>query len=102
MQPHKLNNVKRELYKSEVYKISVTNSLGCGQQKGYHESFRGIPIEVNLLKKVRLDIAVNENIIDAIIKGTRTGMIGDGIIFIRDLPKCTHIRIGERGNAAIG
>jgi hypothetical protein len=51
IQPHKLNDVKQALYKQEVYKMSVTNSLGCGQQKGYQESYRGVGIEVNLLKE---------------------------------------------------
>lgn len=106
IQPHKLNDVKQALCKAEVFKMSVTNSLGCGQQKGYHESYRGVPIEVNLLKKVRLEIAVNENFvektIDAIIEGARTGQIGDGKIFVTDLPECIRIRTGERGSAAIG
>ena len=48
IQPHKLNDVKRSLYKAEVYKMSVTHSLGCGQQKGYYESYRGVAMEVNL------------------------------------------------------
>jgi len=106
IQPHKLNSVKQELYKEEVYKVSVTNALGCGQQKGFQESYRGVEIEVNLLKKVRLEIAVNENFvqrtIDAIIKGARTGKIGDGKIFILDLHECIRIRSGERGSVAIG
>ena len=106
IQPHKLNDVKQELYKEEVYKMSVTNALGCGQQKGYHESYRGVDIEVNLLKKIRLEIAVNENFvqrtIDAIIRGSRTGDIGDGKIFILDLPRCIRIRTGEEGKKAIG
>ena len=106
IQPHKLNDVKQELYKEEVFKISVTNALGCGQQKGYHESYRGVDIEVNLLKKLRLEIAVNEDFVqrtvDAIIKGARTGEIGDGKIFITDLSECIRIRSGETGNVAIG
>ena len=106
IQPHKLNDVKRALYQAEVHKMSVTNALGCGAQKGYHESYRGVPFEVNLLKKVRLEIAVNEDFvqrtIDAIIEGARTGQIGDGKIFITDLPECIRIRTGERGNEAIG
>ena len=106
IQPHKLNDVKQELYKEEVFKISVTNALGCGQQKGYHESYRGVDIEVNLLKKIRLEIAVNENFVErtveAIIKGARTGEIGDGKIFITDLTECIRIRSGETGNVAIG
>ena len=106
IQPHKLNDVKQELYKEEVFKISVTNALGCGQQKGYHESYRGVDIEVNLLKKLRLEIAVNEEFvqrtIDAIIKGARTGEIGDGKIFVTELSECIRIRSGETGNIAIG
>jgi nitrogen regulatory protein P-II 1 len=106
IQPHKLNDVKQELYKAEVYKMSVTNALGCGQQMGYHESYRGVDIEVNLLKKVRIEIAVNDKFvkptIDAIIAGARTGEIGDGKIFIVDLGECIRIRSGETGSEAIG
>ena len=104
IQPHMLNNVKQELFKAEVAKMSVTNALGCGQQMGYQESYRGVAIEVNLLKKVRLEIAVNEEFvkptIDAIIKGARSGNIGDGKIFVVNLEEC--IRIGEEGKEAIG
>jgi len=106
IQPHKLNDVKQTLYKAEVFKMSVTNSLGCGQQKGYHESYRGVGMEVNLLKKVRLEIAVNDNFVDrtiaAIIQGAKTGQIGDGKIFVLDLPQCIRIRTEERGSEAIG
>ena len=106
IQPEKLPDVKNELYKAEVFKMSVTNALGCGQQKGYHESYRGVEIEVNLLKKVRLEIAVNEDFlertVDAIIKGARTGHIGDGKILILDLAECIRIRTGETGRDAIG
>lgn len=106
IQPERLNAVKQSLYESEVFKISVTNALGCGRQKGYHESYRGADVEVNLLKKVRLEIGVNEDFVkptvDAIIKGARTGKIGDGKIFILDLPECIRIRTGETGGVAIG
>jgi nitrogen regulatory protein P-II 2 len=106
IQPEALNTVKQALYEAEVYKMSVTNALGCGQQKGYHETYRGADIEVNLLKKVRLEIAVNDDFVEAttgaIIKGARTGNIGDGKIFILDLPECIRIRTGEKGNDAIG
>ncbi|MBL7071902.1 MAG: P-II family nitrogen regulator [Candidatus Omnitrophica bacterium] len=106
IQPHKLPDVKKELYDAEVYKMTVTNALGCGQQKGYTETYRGVIHEVNLVKKIRLDIAVNEDFvnptIDAIIKGSKTGKIGDGKIFVMDLPECIRIRTGERGGKAIG
>ncbi len=106
IQPHKLQDVKKSLYAAEVFKLSVTNALGCGAQKGYHESYRGVDFEVNLLKKVRLEIAVNEDFVEktveAIIAGARTGTIGDGKIFVVDLGECIRIRTGERGHAAIG
>ncbi len=106
IQPERLNAVKQTLYEKDVFKISVTNALGCGQQKGYHESYRGVDVEVNLLKKVRIEIAVNEDFvkptIDAIVKGARTGSIGDGKIFVIDLSDCIRIRTGETGKEAIG
>jgi len=106
IQPHKLPDVKQALYDAEVYKMTVTNALGCGQQKGYTETYRGVVHEVNLLKKIRLEIAVNEDFvqptINAIIKGARTGKIGDGKIFVMDLPTCIRIRTGEEGSRAIG
>jgi nitrogen regulatory protein P-II 1 len=106
IQPHKLQDVKKSLYAAEVFRLSVTNALGCGAQKGYHESYRGVDFEVNLLKKVRLEIAVNEDFVDktveAIVEGARTGTIGDGKIFVLDLGECVRIRTGDRGSAAIG
>jgi nitrogen regulatory protein P-II 2 len=106
IQPDRLNAVKQALYEKEVYKMSVTNALGCGQQKGYHETYRGADVEVNLLKKVRIEVAVNEGFVEptveAIIKGARTGKIGDGKIFIHDLGECIRIRTGEKGEDAIG
>jgi len=106
IQPERLTAVKQALFESEVFKMSVTNALGCGQQKGYHESYRGVDLEVNLLKKVRVEIAVNDDFlkttIDAVVKGARTGKIGDGKIFVQDLSECIRIRTGEKGNDAIG
>lgn len=106
IQPEQLNEVKQSLYEKEVYKMSVTNAMGCGQQKGYHETYRGADIEVNLLKKVRMELAVNDDFVDvtveAIVNGARTGNIGDGKIFILDLPECIRIRTGEKGPEAVG
>ena len=106
IQPEKLNDVKQALSEAEVFRMSVTNALGCGQQKGYHESYRGVEIEVNLLKKVRLEIAVNADFVEpaikAIVKGARTGKIGDGKIFVLPLEHCVRIRTGEEGASAIG
>ena len=106
IQPHRLDEVKKCLAGADVGKMSVTNSLGCGAQQGYHESYRGVQFDVNLLKKVRIEIAVNEKFadktIDAIIAGARTGKIGDGKIFVIELAECIRVRTGERGHDAIG
>jgi nitrogen regulatory protein P-II 1 len=106
IQPHKLEEVKTALAKAEVGKMSVTNSLGCGAQQGYHESYRGVEFDVNLLKKVRIEIGVNEDFVErtktAIIEAARTGEIGDGKIFIIPMEECIRIRTGETGSEAIG
>jgi nitrogen regulatory protein P-II 2 len=106
IEPHKLNDVKQELFKAQIYKLSVTNALGHGQQAGFHESYRGVDEEVDLLKRVRIEIAVNESYVkptvDAILSGARTGEIGDGKIFIVQLDDCIRIRSGETGKEAIG
>ncbi|MHB2156278.1 P-II family nitrogen regulator [Calditrichota bacterium GD2] len=106
IQPERLNAVKQALYRRDIFKMSVTNALGCGKQKGYSETYRGAQIEVNLLKKVRLEIAVNDDFveptIEGIIEGARTGRIGDGKIFVIRLEECIRIRTGERGQKAIG
>jgi nitrogen regulatory protein P-II 2 len=106
IQPHKLPDVKKALFEADIHKMTVTNALGCGQQKGFTETYRGVIHEVNLLKKIRLEIAVNkeyvEPTINAIIKGARSGSIGDGKIFVVDLGQCIRIRTGEQGSEAIG
>lgn len=106
IRPENLPAVKQALFEREVFKLSVTNALGCGQQKGYHETYRGADIEVTLLKKVRLEIAVNDDFVEptveAIIEGAKSGKIGDGKIFIQSLDECIRIRTGEKGKLAIG
>jgi nitrogen regulatory protein P-II 1 len=106
IQPERLNDVKQALFEAKIYKLSITNAMGCGQQMGYHETYRGVDIEVNLLKKIRLEIAVNSDFvqptIDAIVTGARSGNIGDGKIFVTALEQCIRIRTGEQGKDAIG
>jgi nitrogen regulatory protein P-II 2 len=106
IQPHKLEDVKKALFDAEVHKMTVSSALGCGQQKGYTETYRGAISEINLLKKIRLEIAVNDSFVrptvDAIIAAARTGTIGDGKIFITSLEECIRIRTGETGGEAIG
>ena len=106
VQPEKLTDVKQALVEAKVGKMTVSNVIGCGAQGGYTESYRGAITEVNLLDKVRFEIAVNENFlkptVDAIIKGARTGKIGDGKIFVVPLEECIRVRTGETGADAIG
>jgi nitrogen regulatory protein P-II 2 len=106
IKPEKLDDVKKALYEAEVFKMTVTTALGCGQQKGYTESFRGVATEVNLLKKLQIQIAVNdefvEKTIDAIVHGAKTGNIGDGKIFVTELKDVVRIRTQERGKDAVG
>lgn len=106
IRPEALTPVKQALFEKDIHKMSVTNALGCGQQKGYHESYRGADIEVNLLKKVRLEIAVTDEFVgittSTIIDAARTGKIGDGKIIVLNLEDCIRIRTGETGADAIG
>ena len=106
IQPYKLEDVKEALYKADVNLITVTEVLGHGRQKGVTEVYRGAKETGNLLKKVRLEIAVNDNFVEptikAIIKGAKTGETGDGKIFVLDMKECVRIRTEERGATAIG
>jgi nitrogen regulatory protein P-II 1 len=106
IQPYKLEAVKEELYKSEINLITVSEVLGHGRQKGVTEVYRGAKETGNLLRKIRLEIAVNDNYlepaIEAIIKGAKTRETGDGKIFVLELKECVRIRTEERGSVAIG
>jgi len=108
IQPHRLEEVKQELEAVEVNLMTVTNVLGQGRQKGHTEIYRGAKEVGGLLRKVRLDIAVNEEFVEptiaAINKGARSGQgeVGDGKIFVLDLVDCIRISSGERGGTAIG
>ncbi len=106
IQPYKLEEVKEELYKAEVNLLTVSEVLGHGRQKGVTEVYRGIKETGNLLRKIRLEIAVNDNFVEptikAVIKGAKTGETGDGKIFVLDLKECVRIRTEERGPVAIG
>ena len=80
--------------------------LGHGRQVGVDEYYRGVRETGNLLRKIQIEIAVNEEFVEptikAIVNGARTGKIGDGKIFVLDMPRCIRIRTGEEGNKAIG
>lgn len=106
VQPEKLTDVKQALTEAKVGKMTVSNVIGCGAQGGYTETYRGAEMEVNLLDKVRFEIAVNDSFVkpavDAIVKGARSGNIGDGKIFVVPLEECIRVRTGETGSEAIG
>lgn len=106
IQPEKLDAVKQALFNAEVHKMTVSRVRGCGQQAGYSEHYRGQVKQVNLLEKIRFEIAVNDDFvkptIDAIIKAAQSGNIGDGKIFVTPLEECIRIRTREEGKDAIG
>jgi nitrogen regulatory protein P-II 2 len=106
IQPHRLEEVLSELYKREINLVTASECMGHGRQKGITEVYRGVKEMGHLLKKVRLDIAVNDDFVspavEAIMAGARTGDVGDGKIFVLDLAECHRIRTGETGSVAIG
>ncbi len=106
IQPDKLEEVKEELYSAGINLITVSEVLGHGRQKGVTEVYRGAREMGNLLRKIRLEIAVNEDFVEltikAIVKGAKTGETGDGKIFVLDMKECIRIRTEERGSKAIG
>ena len=108
IQPNRLEAVKTALTQVEVFRLTLMDVQGFGRQKGHTETYRGHDLAVNLLRKVRLEIAVNdafvEPTIEAIIEGGRTGTqgeIGDGKIFVLPMDDCVRSRTGERGSEAI-
>ena len=106
IQPDRLDEVLKRLTEKEIHLVTVSNVIGRGRQKGVAEVYRSHKEAGSLLRKTRLEIAVNEGFvqptIEAIIAGARTGQIGDGKIFVLDLPRCIRIRTGEEGGEAIG
>ena len=106
IQPDRLDEVLKKLTEEEIHLVTVSNVLGRGRQKGVAEVYRSHKEQGSLLKKVKLEIAVNEAFVEKTVKaitgGARSGQIGDGKIFILDLQECVRIRTGERGGDAIG
>ena len=106
IQPDRVDEVLRLLTEKEIHLVTVSSVLGRGRQKGIAEVYRSHKEAGSLLKKTKLEIAVNDsfvkNTVDAIIEGARTGQVGDGKIFIMDLGECIRIRTGETDGVAIG
>ena len=106
IQPEKLEEVKDALFHAEVCKMTVCRVKGCGQQGGFTEHYRGQVRNINLLEKVKVEIAVNDEFVQptvkAIIKAAKSDTIGDGKIFIMPMDECIRIRTDETGPDAIG
>jgi len=106
IQPDRLDPVLDLLEKKEIHLVTVSTVMGRGRQKGIATVYRSHREAGSLLRKVKLEIAVNDAFVDAtvnaILEGARTGQIGDGKIFILDLPQCIRVRTGEKGGTAIG
>ena len=106
IQPDRLNDVLDELERKDIHLVTVSQVMGRGRQKGISEIYRGHKEVGSLLRKVKIEVAVNDPFvqptIEAIKTAARTGQIGDGKIFVIDLKECIRIRTGETGNEAIG
>ena len=106
IQPEVLPLVQQELFSAQINKFSIAAGAGHGTQKGYEATFRGLQTQVNVLKRVRVDVAVNDDYVErtiaAIMRGAQTGRPGDGKIFVTEMSECVRIRTGERGSQAIG
>ena len=105
IRPAKLDDVKDALMKLGINGITLSNVLGCGNQKGYTQIYRGQEITTKLLPKVKLEVVASdekvEDIISTIIQSAKTGEVGDGKIFISSIDEAIRIRTGERGNQGL-
>jgi len=105
IKPFKLNDVREALNEVGVSGVTVTEVKGFGRQKGHTELYRGAEYVVDFLPKVKLDIAIAEEqvdaVVDAIVKSAHTGKVGDGKIFVTDLGQIMRIRTGETGSDAV-
>lgn len=106
IQPDRMDDILQKLEEKEIHLVTVTSVMGRGRQKGVATVYRSHKEVGSLLKKVKLEIAVNDDYvkptIDAIVAGGRTGEVGDGKIFVMNLEECMRIRTGETGGIAIG
>ena len=109
IRPEKLEDVQMALAERDVYLMTVSDVRGCGRQRGFTEVYRGTEVQIRLVPKLKLEIAVNEPFVEATVeaivhaaRSAETGQVGDGKIFVLSLEDCVRIRTGERGGQAIG
>lgn len=105
IRPEKLNDVKDALSSIGVEGMTVSNVMGFGKQKGYTQIYRGQEIVTKLLPKIKLEVVISsakaDEVIDTIVKTSKTGNFGDGKIFVFDVAETIRIRTGERGIDAV-
>ncbi|MCA0913669.1 MULTISPECIES: P-II family nitrogen regulator [Marinobacter] len=105
IKPFKLDDVREALSEIGVQGVTVTEVKGFGRQKGHTELYRGAEYVVDFLPKVKVEIAIGNNLLDqvieAITKAANTGKIGDGKIFVTELEQAIRIRTGETGEEAV-
>lgn len=105
IRPEKLEDIKEMLNKLDLNGMSISQVMGCGNQKGWKEFIRGAEVDVNFLPKIKIEIVVPDEQVDAVLshitETARTGDAGDGKIFVFDITQAVRIRTGERGADAI-
>lgn len=105
IKPFKLDEVKDALLELGVQGMTVTEVKGFGRQKGHKETYRGTEYQIEFVPKIKMEIAIADNrvdeVLEAILRASKTGSIGDGKIFVSDLPSVIRIRTGETGEGAL-
>lgn len=105
IRPSKLEDIKDALKNKNINGVTISQVMGCGNQLGWTEYYRGSEVIINVLPKIEVMMIVEddklEDVIQLIIDIARTGEVGDGKIFVTDIIECVRIRTGERGNSAI-
>ena len=105
VRPHQLQDVKEALSDAGVVGLTVTDVRGAGRQKGQVERYRGSEYSIDLIAKIKIEIAVSdrqcEEVVQAILRSARTGEIGDGKVFIKPLEDSVRVRTGERGEDSL-
>ena len=105
IRPEKLNTVLEELYRSDIQGLTISRVQGHGGEREHVETYRGLTVKMELSEKVRLEVGVSNHFVEptvhAILKGARTGAVGDGKIFVLPVEKIFRIRTGEEDQAAV-
>jgi nitrogen regulatory protein P-II 1 len=102
---HKVDEVKEALVGAGLHGMTITEVRGFGRQRGHTETYRGTEYTVDFVPKVKLEIAVTDELVDktvsAIVNAAKTGQVGDGKIFVSDLAEVIRVRTGEKGKSAL-